>query len=103
MYNICCLNPAPCAGILEHYSTEALTIKCIDETIYVEDIETHPKYFLSEVLSNKKMRGMYFFGELIAQFAFYSGFWRVHETYICLEVHLIHLLFKEELKNNLLK
>lgn len=87
-------------GALFHWS---LTIKCTDETINVEDTETHPKYFLSEVLSNKKKWGMYFFWELIAQFAFYRGFWRVHETCICLEVHLICLLFKEELKNNLLK
>lgn len=40
---------------------------------------------------------MYFIGELIPQFMFYSGFWRVHETYICLEVQLICLFFKEEL------
>lgn len=44
----------------------------------------------------KKMEGMNCFWELIAQFTFYSGFWRVHETYIFLEMQLICLFFKEE-------
>lgn len=45
-------------GALFHWS---LTIKCTDETINVEDTETHPKYFLSEVLSNKKNERNVFF------------------------------------------
>lgn len=57
MYNVCYwLNPTPCAGILDHLSTEALTIECTNETNYVEDVETQTKSFLSEVLSNKKKK-----------------------------------------------
>lgn len=59
-------------GALFHWS---LTIKCTDETINVEDTETHPKYFLSEVLSNKKKwEECIFFENSLLNLHFIGGF-----------------------------
>lgn len=91
------LSLTPCAGLPDCSSTEALTIKCTDEAIYVGDTKTHTNLFSVKCYQIKKMRGMYFFGQLIPQVTFHGGFWRVHETYISLEMQLIYLFFKEEL------
>lgn len=63
--NVQCLLLTQSSTLCRHsgsFLTEALTIKCTNETIYMEDVETHTKSFLSELLQNiKNEKDVFFF------------------------------------------